>query len=188
MLDFKKGNKFVCISTLKDDNKNDIFTIGHLYECEEYGRINIELKTPSCKHHTIGYIPMLENILVGEKYYSLFKNIYDLENYSTGRPGFNEIRIPKVIINNSLKFLSTLIREGIKIDDNLDIRASNFCTVCFDFYAHDGEFQSLINVEIGKSMIGWFTEWVHGINTESDGMNTDFMSIPQILKDELMRL
>jgi hypothetical protein len=37
-------------------------------------------------------------------------------------------------------------------------------------------------------MIGWFTEWVHGINTESDGMNTDFMSIPQILKVELMRL
>ena len=43
-------------------------------------------------------------------------------------------------------------------------------------------------VEIGKTMLGWFTDWDHGINTESDGIKTDFLEIPPALKEELLRI
>lgn len=105
-------------------------------------------------------------------------NASDLQTYISVE-GRNLIHIIE-IINNARNFVSALWRAIEHGPNVIDVQVpSNFNTVVIDIQVRHG----FISIEIGKSKVGFFTDFDDGINKESDGIETDFRSIPeQILK------
>ena len=188
MLKFELGKKYVCIKTLESDFRNfNLYDVGHIYECVRCDNISDSFCMKDNANNSRVLLERNEKYFIPEEYASFVDDILDLKKVKNSRLGFYEFKIPMQIINNSLTFLGTLVRNGIEIKETLEIRPSNFYTVCFDFNTNRVN-EGLVSVEIGKTMLGWFTDWDHGINTESDGIKTDFLEIPPALKEELSRL
>lgn len=105
-------------------------------------------------------------------------NASDLQTYISVE-GRNLIHISE-IINNARNFVSALWRTIEHGPNVIDVQVpSNFNTVVIDIQVRRG----FISIEIGKSKVGFFTDFDDGINEESDGIETDFRSVPeQILK------
>ena len=102
----------------------------------------------------------------------------DLQTYISVE-GRNLVQISE-IINNARNFVLALwlaIEHGPNV---IDVQVpSNFNTVVIDIQVRRG----FISIEIGKTKVGFFTDFDDGINKESDGIETDFRSVPeQILK------
>jgi len=192
---FIPGEKYVCLHTVASDFPNqNLFDCGSIYEC-----VQSENARCLCMKDNENQLRVLferdKTNFISEEYKSFVDDILELKYFKEERPGFNSFKIPKQIIDNSLTFLGTLVRNSIKLTENfsLEIKASNFYTVLFDFYEsrvcnEEHRIELAISIEIGKSMLGWFTDWEHGINTESDGTKTDFLTIPEKLLEELQQL
>lgn len=105
-------------------------------------------------------------------------NASDLQTYISVE-GRNLVHIIE-IINNARNFVSALWRTIEHGPNVIDVQVpSNFNTVVIDIQVRRG----FISIEIGKSKVGFFTDFDDGINEESDGIETDFRSVPeQILK------
>ena len=58
---------------------------------------------------------------------------------------------------------------------------SVFGTIVIDAMVERG----LVSIEIGRTKVGFFTDYEDGINEESDGIATDFNSIPEVLLNHL---
>jgi len=107
----------------------------------------------------------------------------DLQTYISVE-GRNLVQISE-IINNARNFVLALwlaINHGPNV---IDVQVpSNFNTVVIDIQVRRG----FISIEIGKSKVGFFTDFDDGINEESDGIETDFRSVPEqllkLLKEE----
>lgn len=83
------------------------------------------------------------------------------------------------VAENAARFISSMERNGIACPDENDVMPSAFGTVVIDFYNERG----LVSIEVGRTKVGFFTDYEDGINEESDGLATDFRSIPaQLLK------
>ena len=107
----------------------------------------------------------------------------DLQTYISVE-GRNLVQISE-IINNARNFVLALwlaIEHGPNVI-NVQV-PSNFNTVVIDIQVIRG----FISIEIGKSKVGFFTDFDDGINEESDGIETDFRSVPEqllkLLKEE----
>lgn len=192
---FIPGEKYVCLHTVASDFPNrNLFDSGNIYEC-----IQSENTRCLCMKDNDNQLRVLfernKTNFIPEEYKSFVDDILELKDFKEERPGFNSFKIPKQIIDNSLTFLGTLIRNNVTLKENFspEIKASNFYTVLFDFYEsrvcnEEHRIELAISIEIGKTAIGWFTDWEHGINTESDGTKTDFLTIPEKLLEELNQL
>lgn len=82
------------------------------------------------------------------------------------------------IIINTQKFLLAIRNIGVKWPADGYVTISPYGTTVIDLNVNRG----LISIEIGKTKIGFFTDYEDGINEESDGIVvTDFTSIPEKL-------
>jgi len=117
---------------------------------------------------------MLENELKKSNYYFQIQNIGRLkENWD----GYNANAPLRSVVNNSLKFVICLMeRQSITLNEE-DITPTPYGNIVFDIYSRKG----LISIEIGSKQIGFFTDFAGGYNYSSDGINTDFNTIPKEL-------
>ena len=89
------------------------------------------------------------------------------------------------VIKNAFKFMDCILILGyanyVKPED---IVPTPYGTIDVDFETGQG----LVSVEIGKDQIGFFTEYVGKEDVLSDGIKTDFRTIPEILQQALFNL
>lgn len=89
------------------------------------------------------------------------------------------------VIKNTFKFLDCILTHSytnyVKPED---IVPTPYGTIDIDFETGQG----LVSVEIGKDQIGFFTEFGTKENVFSDGIETNFRSIPPILQQALYNL
>lgn len=85
------------------------------------------------------------------------------------------------IVDNAVLFLSAMERAGLNCPEMGSVLPSVFGTIIIDYQVERG----LVSLEIGNTKIGFFTYYEDGINEESDGILTDFSSIPSPLLKHL---
>ena len=94
-----------------------------------------------------------------------------------------DFEIPsEAILENAQKFLVTMRDAGLECPDEGCVMPSAFGTIVVDLMVRRG----LISIEIGRTKVGFFTDYEDGINEESDGILTDFSSIPKPLLKHLV--
>ena len=166
----------------------DEFTQFDVYANGEYMMPNYEAIDWLNAHHFDyrGLIPKGKaiDITAGyNPYERKWLNASDLQTYISVE-GRNLVHISE-IINNARNFVSALWRAIEHGPNVIDVQVpSNFNTVVIDIQVRHG----FISIEIGKSKVGFFTDFDNGINEESDGIETDFRSVPEqllkLLKEE----
>ena len=82
----------------------------------------------------------------------------------------------KKVIDNAKRFVKNLSFCDFRIPS--DIEPTPYGSVVLNFEDERG----LVSVEIGKSKIGWFTDFRDGKNYASDCVKCDFNLIPQALE------
>lgn len=87
------------------------------------------------------------------------------------------------VVNNSYRFVNALLGFGI-IPDVDEISYTAYGNIVIDLENPRG----LVSIEIGQHKIGFFTEFEDGEDYASDGIDTDFKTIPDYLKSVLLKL
>ena len=87
-----------------------------------------------------------------------------------------------VVAKNAAEFIGAMERRGIMCPKEEDVFPSSFGTIVIDVYNSRG----VVSLEIGHRTIGFFTDYSDGINEESDGLASDFKSIPYALLKHLL--
>jgi hypothetical protein len=85
------------------------------------------------------------------------------------------------VIKNTTRFLYTLQQEGIKMPKADDIYPTPYGTMVIELYNQYG----LVSLEISDQQVGYFTDYKGRSNWGSEGLDTDFNSIPEQLKEHL---
>ena len=115
---------------------------------------------------------------------ALKNKISEIDNLSDNWDGYNAIAPLKDVVKNTFKFVDCLFGDGyISVDEN-DIIPTPYGSIVLDVRTVMG----LVSIEIGTSQLGYFTEYEKGDDMSSDGIETDFKSIPRELKEALDRL
>ena len=86
------------------------------------------------------------------------------------------------VVNNSYRFVNALVGFGI-IPEADEISYTAYGNVVMDLEMPRG----LVSIEIGQHKIGFFTEFENGEDYASDGIETDFKSVPEYLKAILLK-
>ena len=87
---------------------------------------------------------------------------------------------PKAL-ENSRKLLSLLSKDQLRLLSNDDIYASSYGSIVMDFETHRG----LVSVEMGDTTMGVFTDFPDEANYATEGIKTDFETVPEILQQYL---
>ena len=96
-------------------------------------------------------------------------------------PGL-DFEVPsKQVTENAMHFLSAMESVGLECPERGSVMPSVFGTIVIDAMVERG----LVSIEIGRTKVGFFTDYEDGINEESDGIATDFNSIPEVLLNHL---
>lgn len=117
---------------------------------------------------------------------SLLKNrISQISQLKYNWDGHHAIAPVAESINNSFRFLDSISgTEYWHYLDKDDIVPTPYGTIDMDFETGNG----MVSVEIGKSQIGFFTEYNEKDDFQSDGENTDFKQLPSDLRKALENL
>ena len=86
------------------------------------------------------------------------------------------------VVNNSYRFVNSLIGIGF-IPEADEISYTAYGNIVFDLDAPRG----LVSIEVGQHKIGFFTEFKDGDDYASDGIETDFRSVPKYLEEVLLK-
>ena len=108
-----------------------------------------------------------------------------LKNLKTLPKNYQDIdfEIPsEAIIDNAQKFLLSMQKANLSCPDDGCVMPSVFGTIVIDVMVERG----LVSMEIGRTKVGFFTDYEDGINEESDGIVTDFTTIPEPLLKHLI--
>lgn len=97
---------------------------------------------------------------------ALLKNNWDGHQASTPS---------RVVIANSKKFISALEKGNMTCCDYDNVEATPYGTIVFNIDTTMG----LVSVEVGETMMGFFTDLSDGHNYASEGIETDFCEVPQ---------
>lgn len=90
-----------------------------------------------------------------------------------------------LVQKNTFKFLDCVLKTGLSwMIKPEDIVPTPYGTIELDFESEMG----LVSVEVGKDKIGFFTEFNDGDDFLSEGIPTDFRTIPSRLQEALCRL
>lgn len=82
--------------------------------------------------------------------------------------------VPSVkVIKNAYKFIDALIKENFDLKPDA-ITPTPYGSIVLDIESKLG----LVSIEIGSEKVGYFTEYIEVIDVASDGINTDFRSVP----------
>lgn len=107
---------------------------------------------------------------------SFFENNWD---------GYGAICPSEKITKNTFKFIDAVCKTSYYFylsDEN--ISSTPYGSIVLDFRSNKG----LVSVEIGSTKIGFFTDFKTENNVYSDGMESDFRSVPEIIIDNLAKL
>lgn len=116
---------------------------------------------------------------------SLKNRISEMRMLKPNWDGYGAAVPSEEVIKNAFRFLDTLeANKFLDILDSENIVPTPYGTIDVDFETVNG----LVSIEIGKKQLGFFTEFVHEENFLSDGIETDFKSIPPVLAEALFTL
>lgn len=111
-----------------------------------------------------------------EYFYLSFADIrHDIEKGSRN--------LPYPMEENAYRFLNYISRHSkVQPQDISKVQVpSPYDTIVIDIQRPRG----LVSIEIGLKKIGFFTDYADGINEESDGIATDFRTIPEKIMNHL---
>lgn len=130
------------------------------------------------------YMP-LEEMRGVLKAYALKNRISEISCLNYDWNGEGAVVPSEEVVKNAFNFLDCILSSNyINYVKPEDIVPTPYGTIDLDFETREG----LVSVEIGKNRIGFFTEYTTKEDLLSDGILTDFMSIPQILQQALYNL
>lgn len=109
---------------------------------------------------------------------ALKNRISELDNLCDNWDMYDAVAPSKEVIKNAYKLLDIVINDGYAAIKAEDIVPTPYGSIVMDFTNERG----LVSVEVGKTEIGFFTEFIEGNDFASDGIETDFRSIPDVLK------
>lgn len=95
--------------------------------------------------------------------------------------GYGASAVSRKVVKNATLFLRTLQREDIHLPQSDDIYSTPYGSIVIDLFNSYG----LVSLEIGDSQIGYFTDYSGRSNWGSEGIETDFNSIPEVLKSHI---
>lgn len=86
------------------------------------------------------------------------------------------------VLNNAYRFVNALsILEAAPEAD--EISYTPYGNIILDLMSRRGE----ISIEIGSHQLGFFTDFIDGKNEASDGIETDFNTVPELLRDVILK-
>lgn len=86
------------------------------------------------------------------------------------------------VLNNAYRFVNalSLLEASPEADE---ISYTPYGNIVLDLMSRKGE----ISIEIGTHKLGFFTDFTDGQNEASEGIETDFNSVPELLRDVILR-
>lgn len=127
--------------------------------------------------------PIIDDSAVSEESpYNLIKSfVKNLTTLPKDLPGLDFVVPSKEITDNTLHFLNAMEDAGLPCPEMGSVMPSVFGTFVIDAMVERG----LVSIEIGRTKVGFFTDYEDGINEESDGIVTNFETIPEVLLNHL---
>ena len=122
--------------------------------------------------------PAIEQLSPYQKLQAYVDKFYTLP---TNWDGAGSLAPSERVCENASLFISAMQQSGIKCPLDDEVMPSAFATIVFDIMMPRG----LVSIEVGEKSIGFFTDYVDGVNQESSGTQTDFKSIPPSLLSHL---
>lgn len=101
--------------------------------------------------------------------------IFEIASLKDNWDGYQASAPSKTVIANSKKFISALEKGNMVCCDYDNVEATPYGTVVFNINTDMG----LVSVEVGETMMGFFTDLNDGHNYASEGIETDFCEVPQ---------
>lgn len=95
--------------------------------------------------------------------------------------GYGASSVNRQVVKNATTFLKTLQNNGLKLPSSDDVYATPYGSIVIELYNNYG----LVSLEIGNQQVGYFTDYRGRSNWGSEGIETDFKSIPKILMSHL---
>ncbi len=133
---------------------------------------------------TITYETISNNLMISPAT-ALKNRISEIKQLNNNWNGDGAVVPSETVINNAFKFLDCILIHGyIYYIKPEDIVPTPYGTIDMDFETKLG----LVSIEIGRDQVGFFTEYRAEEDILSDGIKTDFRSIPQILQQALYNL
>lgn len=133
---------------------------------------------------TITYETISNNLMISPDT-ALKNRISEISHLQYNWNGEGAVVPSEQVIKNTFKFLDCISIYGYTnyVKPN-DIVPTPYGTIDIDFETGQG----IVSVEIGKDQIGFFTEYSTKEDIFSDGIETNFRSIPSILQQALCNL
>lgn len=107
----------------------------------------------------------------------LKESVRELSNLEDNWDGYDAKAPSTESITNAQTFIDLLNRHSCFLPKEEDIYATTYGSIVVDIQTTKGQ----VSIEIGSSLIGFFTDFSDGNNYGSEGIPTDFKSIPQEL-------
>lgn len=123
---------------------------------------------------------LTQNQLREVEYESAIDEVLSIGTFGDNWDGYGAIQPSEIVVNNAMKFLKEMCRTGKKCPSLSDIQATPYGTIVIDLYDKHG----LLSIEIARHMVGYFTDYKDSKALGSEGIETDFSSIP----NELLQL
>lgn len=86
------------------------------------------------------------------------------------------------VLNNAYRFVNALSLLDASPEAD-EISYTPYGNIVLDLMSRRGE----ISIEIGSHQLGFFTEFQDGDDEASDGIETDFRTVPEILRDVILK-
>ncbi|MBR6197076.1 MAG: hypothetical protein IKQ72_05685 [Bacteroidaceae bacterium] len=141
-------------------------------------RISVSCQEEEMTNDRKTFICLTDYAMTSQKT-ALKNRISELDNLHDNWDMYGAIAPSDEVIKNAYKLLDIVINDGYVAIKAEDIVPTPYGSIVMDFANERG----LVSVEIGKAEIGFFTEFVDGKDFASDGIETDFRSIPTALKE-----
>lgn len=99
--------------------------------------------------------------------------------------GYGATKASEKVLKNTYKFMDAVCKTSYYLYlTNENISLTPYGSIILDFKSNNG----MVSIEIGSEKIGFFTDFNTNDNAYSDGIVSDFRSIPQAVVDNLAKL
>lgn len=112
---------------------------------------------------------------------SVKNRISEIESLPANWDGYNAVAPAHNVAKNAFKFVDALLAEGYNCISDDDVTPTPYGSIVLDVKSERG----LVSIEIGDTMLGYFTEFIDGNDFSSEGITTDFRTLPDELKTVL---
>ena len=129
-------------------------------------------------------VQLLMNYNTEENIRKCRERLDEIEHLPEGWDGYGGAVPEKLVCDNARTFFQTLVDNNCLVPHYEDIHPTPYGSIVIDVYP-DEEDKDLVSMEIGRRQCGFFTDYQHGINSGSDGYDTNFRHIPYFLNEHI---